>query len=109
MQSSCIGLPSLWNDLKSQVYLGNEKFVETIQNNFIGSSKNDLCEISRLQRRPLAKPLNWYEDNEPDRKRAMDLAYSSGDYSMKEISLWLGVHYSTVSRAVMQLENNQLR
>jgi len=53
---------------------------------------------------PLAKPLRWYDENIPDRKEAMALAYASGDYSMKEISIWFGVHYSTVSRAVKDFE-----
>ena len=71
-----------------------------------GSKQGSLKEISRLQRRPLAKPLQWYEDNTDDRKQAMALAYASGDYTMKEISEWFCVHYSTVSRAVKLFEVN---
>ncbi len=95
-----IGLPPVWDNLKYQVYLGSDDFIDSIQSKFSDVKNNDLSEVSRLQRRPLAQSLNWYEDNEPDRKKAMALAYASGDYSMKEISLWFGVHYSTVSRAV---------
>ena len=36
----------------------------------------------------------------------MALAYTSGDYTMKEVSEWFGVHYSTVSRAVKLFEGN---
>jgi DNA-binding MarR family transcriptional regulator len=39
-------------------------------------------------------------------KKAMGLAYASGDYTMKEISEWFCVHYSTVSRAVKLFEVN---
>jgi len=61
-------------------------------------------EVSRLQRRPLAQSLQWYEENTTDRKIAMAQAYASGEYAMKEISEWFSVHYSTVSRAVKSFE-----
>ncbi len=101
-------MPPVWDNLKYQVYLGSDDFIDSIQSKFSDLKSNDLREVSRLQRRPLAKSLNWYEDNEPDRKKAMAFAYASGDYSMKEISLWFGVHYSTVSRAVRVFEMNCL-
>lgn len=50
------------------------------------------------------KPLRWYAEHASDPKRAMALAYASGDYSMKEITAGFGVHYSTVSRAVGAFE-----
>lgn len=34
------------------------------------------------------------------------MAYLSGDYSMKVIAGFVGVHYSTVSRAVNEYEKN---
>ena len=72
-----------------------------------GSKTEDLSEISRVQRRPMAKSLQWwYKDNTADRKQAMALAYASGDYTMKEIAEWFGVHCSTVSRAVKWYERD---
>jgi putative transposase len=101
-----IGLPPIWEDLKYQMYLGSDDFVESMRHKLDGSKKEDLREISRLQHRPMAKPLQWYEDNTAERKQAMALAYASGDYTMKEISEWFCVHYSTVSRAVKLFEVN---
>ena len=88
------------------MYLGSDDFVESMRSKLDVSKKEDLQEISRLQRRSLAKPLQWYKDNIADRKQAMALAYASGDYTMKEISEWFCVHYSTVSRAVKLFEVN---
>ena len=99
-----VGLRPICEDLKYQMYLGSDDFVESMRKKLDGSNKESSKEISRLQRRPLAKPLQWYEDNTADRKQAMAFAYASGDYSMKEISEWFGVHYSTVSRAVKKFE-----
>ena len=102
-----LGLPPVWDALKSQIYLGSETFVEDLQ--AIYGKKNDdkdLKEIPRLQRRPIAKPLSWYEQKYKGRDEAIAQAYFSADYTMKEISAWFKVHYSTVSRAVRKAENN---
>ena len=88
------------------MYLGSDDFVESMWHKLADSNKESLKEIIRLQSRSLAKPLQWYEENTADRKKAMALAYASGDYTMKEISEWFCVHYSTVSRAVKLFEVN---
>ncbi len=96
-----VGLPSLWENLKNQIYLGGESFLSDIQPNI--SSENDLREVPRRQRRPLAKPLGEYVlEGLP--YQAMAKAYLSGDYSMKEIADFFDVHYATVSRAVKRFE-----
>jgi len=101
-----IGLPSVWGNLKYQAYLGDKDFVEGMRTKLDGTSSENLKEVTRLQRRPMAKSLNWYQENTEDPKKAMALAYLSGDYSMKEIAAWFGVHYSTVSRAVKSCESH---
>ncbi|RLA19747.1 MAG: addiction module toxin RelE [Gammaproteobacteria bacterium] len=101
-----IGLPPVWKALKSQIYLGDKDFVENMQTIY-DQEKNgyDLKEIPRLQRKPIGKPLSWYDQTYEIRDQAMAQAYFSGDYTMKEISVWFKVHYSTVSRAVKKGEN----
>ena len=99
-----IGLPPIWENLKYQIYLGQDDFIEKIQKQYDGATSEELREVCRLQRRSLAKPLSWYEENIEDRKQAMVAAYSTGNYSMKEIADQFGVHYSTVSRAIKVIE-----
>lgn len=96
-----VGLPSIWDDLRGQVFLGDEDFV---RRHLDGESAGDLAEIPRAQRRPLAKPLAAYAATGGDRGAAMAAAYASGDYSMKAIAAHFGVHYATVSRAVKRAE-----
>lgn len=36
----------------------------------------------------------------------MSAAYATGDYTMQEVSICFGVHYSTVSRAIKRAEQN---
>lgn len=97
------GLPSLWSELKGQVFLGTEPFIERMQSL---TDKTSISEIPRVQRRPLAKPLAHYRDTHPDRAVAMAQAYATGDYTMQEIVDYFGVHYATVIRAVRKLESD---
>jgi REP element-mobilizing transposase RayT len=101
-----IGLPSIWENLKYQAYLGEEAFVESMRQKLEDKDKATISEVTRLQRLPIARSLKWYKQHAGDVKEAMALAYLSGDYSMKEIAQWFDVHYSTVSRAVKLHEVN---
>lgn len=101
-----IGLPSIWENLKYQAYLGEEDFVGEQLKKLDDNGKEALKEGTRIQRRPMAKTLAWYKKNTAMPKKAMALAYLSGDYTMKEIAKDFGVHYSTVSRAVKSDEQS---
>ena len=97
-----VDLPSIWLQLKGQLYLGSERFAAQMAN-----FRDDTLsgEVPRLQRRPVAKPLAWYAESSSNDCEAMNKAYSTGDYSMREIAQYFGVHYSTVSRAVRRHRN----
>jgi REP element-mobilizing transposase RayT len=92
-----VGLPSVWEQLRGQVFLGSDAFLARMQKL---SDKAAIGEIPRVQRRPLAKPLSHYRDRYTDASTGMAAAYATGDYSMQEIAACFGVHYATVSRAV---------
>ena len=94
-----VGLPSVWDQLSGQVFLGSETFIKRMQRL---TDKTTIGEIPRAQRRPLAKPLDYYQNKHGDVKAAMVAAYASGDYSMQAIADFFRVHYATVSRAVNQ-------
>ena len=94
-----VGLPSVWDGLRNQIFLGSEAFIARMQAGV--SSEQPLDEIPRMQRRLPAKPLASYRAEHWDNPRlGMALAYLSGDYTMKAIADEFGVHYTTVSRAV---------
>jgi predicted DNA-binding protein YlxM (UPF0122 family) len=57
-----------------------------------------------MQRRPKAKPLDYYMELYEDKRRGMAEAYQTGAYTMKEIAEQFDVHYSTVSRAIKYAE-----
>lgn len=97
-----VGLPSLWGRLENQIFLGSESFVQRMQQEV--ESLQALQEVPRVQRRPVAQSLDHYASRHRDPRRAMALAYLSGDYTMKAIADHFGVHYATVSRAVREYE-----
>jgi hypothetical protein len=78
-----VGLPSIWSQLKGQVFLGTEPFIEPMQRL---TDKTSISEIPRAQRRPMAKPVAHYRGIHPDRSVAMAQTYATGDYTMQEIA-----------------------
>ena len=90
------GKPSPWLNLKNQVFLGSDAFVERTSR-MIDNDK-DLSDIPASQRRSVPKSLEYYGDNSPNRNTAIVSAYKSGGYSMKEIGEYFGLSYSMVSR-----------
>ncbi len=95
--------PSPMDELKNQVYLGGEEFIEEMQgklSSLQSSSDSDLSEVPRVQRRLATFTLQEIMDKNPDRNTGILQAYQTGRFSMKEVGLQFGLHYSRVSRIV---------
>lgn len=92
------GLPSPWEQLKNQVFLGDDKFVESMLSHIEG--KQELSEIPASQRRPIPKELFYYAQKYNSRNEAIIAAYASGGYSLKEVGDYFRLHYSTISGIV---------
>ena len=98
--------PGVWQDLKGQVYLGSDVFVETMRARTEADHELASKESPRMQRRALAalaalaKSLDYYREHFDDAKQGMAAAYATGDYTLQAVADAFGVHYSTVSRAV---------
>ena len=89
---------SPWKNLKNQIFLGDEKFIQHSQKKVI--QDKDLSEIPALQRREPGKSLDYYAQKYSNRNDAIFKAYQSGSYSLKQIGNYFGLHYSTVSGIV---------
>jgi REP element-mobilizing transposase RayT len=101
-----IGLPSVWEDLSGQMYLGDEKFVAKMsdmaeqipQGARAGRSR---LEIPHAQRRPVPLPLQSYIEQYPNnRNAAIQAAFASGNYTMAQLAEHFKLHYTSVSRIV---------
>ncbi len=89
----------IWDDLKHQIYLGDEDFVKQHQA-LQQMSDGDLSEVPSKQRRPIAKSLSAYQQESATRDEAIRKAYRSGGYTQKQIGEHFGIHYSLVSRII---------
>ena len=90
--------PAPWEELRNQIYLGNDDFVDDMQCKI--SQEANLSEVPSIQRRQVAKPMSFYENKYKNRNDAIVYAYASGGYSMKEIGDYFKLHYSRVSRII---------
>jgi putative transposase len=94
-------LPSVWEQLQGQVYLGSEAFVKKMQ--ALVDTKPSLTEIPRAQRRVLKRALTDFAVAH-ERNEAIALAYLSGQHTMAAIAKHFGMHYTSVSRLVKAYE-----
>lgn len=100
-----VGQPSPWKDLKGQVLLGSETFVEKIRP--LLQATDILVEIPKRQRRlhrPELQKLLAELDSKETRDRAMASAYLEHGYTLTEIGRVVGLHYATVSRIIKARE-----
>lgn len=89
---------SPWDDLKGQVFLGDEQFVQRMQVHL--ASGNDDVQIPLAQRRPLAPPLADIERRASDRNAAIRAAHATGAYSYQQIADHFSMHFTSVGRIV---------
>ncbi|MDO6387008.1 transposase [Uliginosibacterium sp. 31-12] len=97
-----LGRPSVWGDLKGQVYLGSDAFLNTLKANI---EKSPSAEHPRMQRRAMGKALKEYVAqacDKPSRNAAICAAYASGDYTQQELATAFGLHYTSISRIVVE-------
>ena len=85
-----------WDDLKGQIYLGSEAFIEKH-----ASGKKDVKEIPRAQLRAATPSLQRIFAKRGE--KAIAEAYAHG-YRLNEIASHLDVHYATVSRRLKRIE-----
>jgi hypothetical protein len=91
-----IGQPGPLEQLRHQVFLGSDTFVEGRRRKL--PSDRDLAEIPRAQRRRKPKPLPEYARTHRDQDGAITASYASGGYTLKAIGMFFGLHYAQVSR-----------
>ncbi len=94
---------SPWRDLRGQVLLGTEPFVQSLAPTLVAA--RNMMETPRLQRlahRPVLASLlrNADGDSRAERDAAIRDAHIRHAYTLAEIARHVGLHYATVSRIV---------
>jgi len=97
------GQPSLWKELRNQVYLGGDDFVTQMQGLIDGDKELSEIPISQRRAKPLA--IEEYEERAGDRNSGIILAYKSGGYTQKELGHYFGLHYSQISRIIRKAKS----
>jgi hypothetical protein len=92
-----IGEPSPLLNIKHQLILGDENYIQQVQQL---AQQRAYRAIVRTQRRILAQSLEQYARQFPNKEEAMAKAYHSTIYTMEEIGAHFDVSSKTVSRAV---------
>ena len=76
---------------KARVYWFSDHFVNEVKAQI--ENDKDLSEIPFVQKRLLAKPLNYYAQHYQNRDEAIFAAFESGGYSIKEIGEYFELHF----------------
>jgi putative transposase len=104
-----VGLPSVWEALSGQIYLGDEKFVSKMtalaglnpQDSPGKRTGRSTLEIPQAQRRPKPQPLAAYQQQHPtNRNAAIQAAFATGGFTMAQLAAHFELHYTSVSRIV---------
>ena len=90
--------PSPWDDLKNQIFLGDEQFVERMLDHV--EKDRHLQDVPKAQRRRKGKSIKNYIRDAENRNMAIVSAYRSGNFTLAEIGEHFGLHYSTVGGIV---------
>ncbi len=99
-----IGVPGPWEEVKGQVLLGSEAFIERLTPQLEQCSTREIPKRQRLVHRPSLKTLLAEVDSKTARNIAMAHAYLKHGYTLSEISQAVGLHYATISRLIKVLE-----
>lgn len=106
--SSGIGLDSPWPQLKSQLFLGEETFIDKLKDAI--PEKTAVKEIPLRQRyanRPSMTEIFSGLQSKKRRNEAIATSYLTYGYQQKEIANFLGIHYTTVSHVISRQEQKR--
>ena len=92
----------IWSQVTNQVYLGDEAFVEQVQQ-YLPDNKTDI-QIPKVQQRPVPKKIDEYVKMSDSRNDAIVQAYRSGGYSYQELGEYFGLHFTQVGRIIRSIK-----
>lgn len=99
-----VGVPGPWDEVKGQVLLGSEAFIERLAPQLQECASAEIPKRQRLVHRPSLKTLLAGADSRTKRNAAMAQAYLKHGYTLTEIGRAVGLHYATVSRIIAAME-----
>ena len=89
--------PSIWEHLTGQLFLGDAAFADRHKR----AAPVVSAEVPKAQRHAGGRSVADYAADSDDRRAAMAAAHLDGGHTLAAVARHFGVHYSTVSRAVV--------
>lgn len=100
-----IGKESPWSELKGQILLGSEEFIEQMAPRLQDLSYvHEVPKRQRLMHRPTLTHLFADINTKANRNQAIARAHLEFGYTQAEIAVALGLHYASVSRIIKTME-----
>ena len=91
--------PPVWLNLRKQIYLGSDQFVEAMQLEVKKYQKRLDDNPNRSNRAKLAS-LAKLEKKSSNRNHTIREAYASGRYTLQYLGEYFGLHYTSISRII---------
>jgi REP element-mobilizing transposase RayT len=95
-----MGQSSPWEQLKNQIYLGSDAFVDDMQCKLSPDATRHEIPVAQMKR--MHQSLDYYAKKYSNRNLAIQKAYLSGGYGMKEIGAYFSLHYSRISQILKE-------
>ena len=104
---------SPWQNLKGQIFLGGESFLERLLSKF-SVPRERLREIPKEQKLLMRQHLKTFftgigKSDKNSRNLAIYMAHVEGGYKLGEIAKFLGLHYASISRIISRVEKEMLK
>lgn len=88
---------TIWENLRQQIYLGDDKFVEHVQEK---EELSKLVGVPKVQKRAPAKSLEEILLKHGERNASIRASYATGEYSYQQIADFYKLHFSTIGVVV---------
>ena len=102
---SGINKESPFKQVKGKIFLGSEYFLAKMEQ--FMEQKEQLIEIPRKQRYALRPTLDKIFQTKNKREIKISQASQKYGYTLKEIGQYLGLHYTTISKIIKKVENEE--
>jgi putative transposase len=102
---SGINKESPLKQVKGQIFLGSDYFLAKMEQ--FTEQKEQLIEIPKKQLYALRPPLDKIFQTKDKREIKIYQASQKYGYTLKEIGQYLGLHYTTISKIIKKMENEE--
>jgi putative transposase len=104
---------SPWTELKGQIYLGDDSFVESLLQH-ISESRDKLREVPKRQKQASRPGLSVLfkgaaRSDKKERNLVIFKTHVEKGYKLQEIADYLSMHYASISRIVVLVEKEMLK